>query len=296
VKEFQRLGVFLNDEPGDDEALVFAGRFALIAESEFLLCIHVRGVEAESSSASPDVTEIERLVTTHVPEHVAGRTRIEVHEGTGIAEILRSAKEEQLDLVVVGRRLPHDQQAVGTAFSRLARKAPCSVLVVPDKAQAEFSRFQVLVDGSEHSKLAVQTALAIARASAEPRPTVIIQTVYSMGYGHQYTGISAKEARAQLDAVERRKLEVFLADVDRSGVTFEIVCTCSHQIATAVYDLASARNTDMIVLGSRGMSRASASLLGSTAEGVLSECPLPVLIIKRKGETVRFLDALLGLG
>jgi nucleotide-binding universal stress UspA family protein len=51
---------------------------------------------------------------------------------------------------------------------------------------------------------------------------------------------------------------------------------------------------DMIVVGSRGLSRSAAAILGSTAERVLTCSPLPVLIVKRKGETVHLLDALLG--
>jgi nucleotide-binding universal stress UspA family protein len=84
--------------------------------------------------------------------------------------------------------------------------------------------------------------------------------------------------------------------LDTSGVEFQAVCTCSEQTPEAVHDLAAVRKMDMIVVGSRGLSRSAAAILGSTAERVLTVSPLPVLIVKRKGETVHLLDALLAGG
>jgi nucleotide-binding universal stress UspA family protein len=293
MERFQRLGIFLNDEPGDDEALAFAGRFAQLANVKSILCIHVRGVEQSASAPAPTAEQTRQMILKVLPQGVAQRVVVEVHEGTGIREILRSAVESDLDLIVVGRRLPHDQLAAGSAFTRLARKAPCSVLVVPDKARSHLGRVIALVDGSPHSKAALQVALSVARQCGDANPQVIAQSVFNVGYGHQYTGLSQAEAVRRMEEVERRRMEEFLSDVDTSGVAFELVLTCSNSVEHAAEDLASARNMDLIVLGSRGMTTAPASLIGSKAERILATCPLPVLIVKKKGETYRFIDALL---
>jgi hypothetical protein len=52
-------------------------------------------------------------------------------------------------------------------------------------------------------------------------------------------------------------------------------------------------NADMILLGSRGRTKSAAILLGSVAEKlVMANNVLPMLIFKKKGETVGFFEAL----
>lgn len=293
MDQFQKLGVFLNDEPGDEEALAFTGLIARIANSTSILCIHVRGIEQSASTSVPSEADLRARVLKVLPQGVAERISVEAHEATGIREILRSAVDLGLDLIIVGRRLPHDQLAAGAVFTRLARKAPCNVLVVPQGAHTHIGRLVALIDGSSHSKAALNTALAIARQCGESNPQVLAQSVYSVGYGYKYTGLSMQESASRMEAVTRKTVTDFLMDVDCTGVKFELVLTCSSSVETAAEDLASARNMDMIVLGSRGMTTAPASLIGSSAERILATCPLPVLIVKNKGETVRFLDVLL---
>jgi len=287
-----KLGVYLNDEPGDDEALAFTGLLARISRPASIHCIHVRGLEDPVATPPPDPQKLRDRLAAVLPADLAGRSEIRVCEGTGLYEMLRTARHGDLDMIVVGRRLPHDQLGVGAAFYRLARKTPCDVLVVPAGSMPHLSRLLVLMDGSEHSKMALEKALFIARASGE-RPQVLVQSLYSVGYGYQYTGLSLEEATRRREALQRKQIEECLAGVDTSGVAFDVVYTCSLDTAAAAHDLASARNMDAIVIGSRGSTLPAIALLGATTERVLLNAPVPVLVVKRKGETFRFLDALL---
>lgn len=293
MKQFQRIGVYLNDEPGDDEALAFAGRIAERAASAFILCIHVRGVEQSATTNAPSEAETRERILKVLPPEVANRIGIEVHEGTGVREILKSAVDSDLDLIVVGRRLPHDQLAAGSAFVRLARKAPCSVLVIPDGARVHMARIIALVDGSEHSKRALQVGLDIARGSGEPHAQLVVQSIYNVSYGYQYAGLSLQESAKRMEEKTRETIDAAIKGVDASGVEFDVALTCSDSVDGAAEDLASARHMDMIVMGSRGKTTAPAGLIGSKAERILATCPLPLLVVKKKGETVRFLDVLL---
>ncbi|MFH1746477.1 MAG: universal stress protein [Planctomycetota bacterium] len=293
MKRFRRLGVFMHDSPADDEALAFASRFAELAESESVLCVHVRE-SGEAEAEVPDVEEFQQRMLKQLPPAVAQRTKVEWHTGTGIPEILRCARDLELDLIVVGRRLPSEQLGIGSAFSRLARKAPCNVLVVPNQVRTHLSRLLVPVDFSRHSRLAFEQALAIARASGDPHPQVVVQSVYSVGYGYKKFGISLHEAGQKLEAVTHEKLAEFVQDVDTTGVEFDTVCTCAEQIHLAILDLAAVRKMDMILVGSRGLSGPAATLLGSQAERLLVAAAVPVLVVKEKGETTHLLNALLG--
>ena len=292
MQRFGRIGVFLHDSPAEDEALAYTARFAELANSESVLCIHIRE-SRESGTADPDEGQFQQEILKKLPPAIADRTKVEVHTGTGIAEILRSARDLELDLVVVGRRLPSEQLAIAGAFTKLARKCPCNVLIVPNHTRTHTSRMLVPVDFSDHSKLALEQAIAIARASGGS-PQVIAQAVYTVGYGYRKIGVSLHEAGRKLEAVTRAKLDEFVAQIDKSGVEFEAICTFSERVESSVHQLAAVRKMDMIVVGSRGLSWSAAALLGTTAEKILVTSPLPVMVAKVKGETTNLLNALLG--
>lgn len=292
MKNMQKLGVYLNDEPGDKEAIAFAGLLARLGRPGSIHCMHVRGIEDPVETPPPAPETIRRRLVQALPEDLARSIEIHVSEATGLQEMLRTARHHDLDMIVVGRRLPHDQMGLGRAFYRLARKSPCDVLVTPVGAHAHLNRLLVLVDGSEHSRMALETAIHIARAGGDT-PQVVVQSVYGVAYGYRYTGMTIEEAGRHREALQRQKIEEFLADVDTRGVDFEAVYTCSLDVAAAAHDLASARNMDAIVIGSRGATLPAIALLGGTTERVLLNSPEPVLVVKRKGETFRFLDAVL---
>lgn len=291
---FKRIGVFLNQEPGDDEAISFAGCIACAASAETISFTVVRGLESAPSETAPDITEIHARILRILPD--ADKHQVEISSATGVYEILRVSRDLDLDLIVVGRRLPNDQLAAGSVFYRVARKAPCSVLLTPEYARTHLSRLLVMVDFSEHSRLALETALVIARACGESTPQVLVHSTYRVGYGYRYSGMNFDEAAASLKKQTADKLAAFLTGLDTSGLQFETVVACAESATAAAMNLATARNMDAVVLGSRGMTRPAAVLLGSTTEQMVASAPLPVLIVKRKGETTRFVDALLSDG
>lgn len=294
MERFKKLGVFLDGSPADDEALKYAGAFAERALADTLVCVYVHGRGSDLGQPHPGQSEFSAYIRKHLSERMADRAEIQIHDGTGIPEILRSARDQELDLIVAGRRLPSDEMSIGSAFTRLARKSPCSVLVVPVYARVHLSRMLVPVDFSDHSKWALETAAAIARASGHANPQLVAQNVFRVGYGYKKTGASFHEAGQQLGALNEEKLDKFVAKVDMTGLDMRTIVTCSEQLAAAVCECATAMKMDMIVVGSRGKSATAVALLGATAERILMSSPLPVLIVKKKGETTHLLSALLG--
>lgn len=292
MKNLRKLGVYLNNEPGDKEALAFAALLAKLKQPEAIHCLHVRGIEDPPETPAPEPDAIHRQLVEMLPQNVAARIEVHISQATGLQEMLRTSRDHDLDMLVVGRRLPNDQLGLGSAFYRLARKTPCDVLVVPERAHAHLSRLLVLVDGSEHSRMALDTALDLSKAGSE-KPQVLVQSVYGVAYGYRYAGLSLEEAGRRSEEVQRKKIDSFLASVDTSGVDFDVVYTCSQDTSAAAHDLASAKNMDAIVIGSRGATLPAIALLGATTERVLLNAPMPVLVVKHKGETFRFLDAVL---
>lgn len=293
MQSFRRIGVFLSDSPADEGALAYACKFGELANCERLYCMYVRGSADQDLGPDPDPKTFTARVQSAIPANLRDRVTIAVRPDTGVAEVLRCARDESLDLAVVCRRLPTDQLSVGTVYRRLARKCPCTVLAVPPHSYPHVSRLLVSVDGSRHSKVALHTAIAIARGSGHPNPQVVAQTIYEVKYGYRYSGKNFHEAGRAEEEARRQRNADFLKDVDTSGVEFDTVYTCSDEPASAIHSVCAALKMDLIVLGSRGARTSAASILSSTVETVLVGASQPVLIVKRKGETLGLLDALL---
>lgn len=290
MNTLRKLGVYLNGGAGDAEALAFTGLLARMVRPGSIGCVHMCGLEEAVLPPAPDPQTVREQVQAVLPDDQVEQIDVQVCPSGGLHEVLRTAREADYDLIVVGRHLPHDQRAMGAPFYRLARKTPCSVLVVPQGAVPHLSRLLVHVDGSEHSKVALQASVDMARA-AGGRPQLLVQAACSVGYGYHYAGMSFEEACRHFGGMARRQAEALIGRIDTHGVHFEVVATCSDDVAAATHDLAAARHMDAIVIGSRGATLPANALLGVTTERVLLSAPCPVLVVKRKGETFRFLDA-----
>lgn len=292
MQRFKKLGVFLHDSPADDAALDHVSSLAVLAQSESLLCVHVHETDYEGQQI--DASTFQANVRRKLPAAVANITTFELCPGAGVPEILRAARDTELDLIIVGRRLPSEQVGIGSAFARLARKAPCSVLVVPKHSRPHFGRVVVPVDFSDHARLALEQGLAIALASGDAHPQLIVLSNFTVGYGYAKLGLTLAQAVAEREQTVKQQLQEFVANLDLRGVALELVCTSSQLPEVAIQEVAVARKMDLIVVGSRGTG--SVFMLGSTAERILLESVLPVLVFKRKGETTHILDALFGSG
>ncbi|MFQ5423957.1 MAG: universal stress protein [Phycisphaerae bacterium] len=285
---FNKIGVFLTDGPADDAVLGFAGHIARAGVSH-LSCIHIRGEHA--TVADTDAAAFE----TRVRDRLAGDVTLEVQTGSVIADALKSARDKDLDLVLMGRYLPSSQLGLGARMTRLARKCPCSVMTIPDHCRPHFSRILVAVDGSRHSTLSMSTALALAAAAGDAQPQLLVQTVRHVDPRHDLAGVTFEESADAQREHGRKALERFMADIDTQGTSVETVVSLAETPARAIVELATARKMDIVVVGSRGATAAAAAILGSVSEEVLATCAMPVLIVKEKGETLRLLEALFSM-
>lgn len=290
MADYRRIGMHLIEPLADDAVIAFAGRLAASAKAESVHCVfvQVRPEGQRGEQADPAA-----YVRGKLPPDIAARTTVTIRQDNGLAEMLRIARDESLDLICVGRPLPSTQLAIGTVFTKLARKAPCNVLVVPEQAHPHVSRVLVPIDFSAHAHLALEAAVRCARRGTS-QPQLIIQSVFTVEYGYSKAGLTQEEATTRMEALTRQRTADFIADIDLSGLKVEIVATCSDAPAHAVCELAAVRKMDLICIGSRGALPSAAVLLGGTAEKIIAGATTAVLVAKPKGETVGLLDVLLG--
>lgn len=296
MNQFAKLGAFLSDCPADDAVLESVGHLAGLRPGDSrVYCVHVQSDFPSGSVRDPEPSEFEARIRKALPADVFERTECLVQTSHGVAEVLRVARDRDLDLAVMGRYLPSSQMGLGGRLTRVVRKCPCSVLVVPDQWRPHFARIQVAVDGSKHSELSLQTAIALARHGGAPNAELVIQTVRHVDVRHDLAGATFKESADAQRAYGRQDLERFLSGIDTQGLPVETVVSLSESPAHAIVELAMARKMDIVVVGSRGATRAAAVILGSTSEQVLNACGAPVMIVKEKGETLHLLEALFAM-
>jgi nucleotide-binding universal stress UspA family protein len=139
-----------------------------------------------------------------------------------------------------------------------------------------FNHILLGVDGSEHALRAAKTAANLARTmkSGILRIVVAYDPVPPyLGEPNMQTAISArmKEAEKILEKAVQAVGEI------PGEIHTEIL---EGSPAEAILDVANARKSDLIVMGSRGLGRLTGALLGSQSQKVVQHAPCPVLIVR----------------
>jgi nucleotide-binding universal stress UspA family protein len=132
------------------------------------------------------------------------------------------------------------------------------------------------VDGSEHALHATRKAAELARQlkSTEVRIVVAYDSIpLYLGEPNMQVVITNRKGEAE---------EILSAAVKEVG---SIPCEIHTEIlegdpASAIIEVAKVRNSDLIVMGSRGLGRLAGLLLGSTSQKVVSHATCPVLIVR----------------
>ena len=138
-----------------------------------------------------------------------------------------------------------------------------------------FKRILLAVDGSDHAIRAAKVAAELAKCmQAELRVVVVYEAVRSyLGEPDLQGAINARLSEAQEIL---QKAVTALGDIS-GEVHTEML---EGNSAEAIIEVAKTRNSDMIVMGSRGLGRLAGLVLGSTSQKVVSHAPCPVLIVR----------------
>lgn len=292
--DITRIGVFLKNTPIDEAVFAFAAHIARDPARQ-LFVAHVRNPRDPDATDPPTPAEFERIVKQRVPEASHASLRTAVLSGDPVVEILRATRDQDLDLMVLGRKLPSSQVGLGARITRIVRKSPCSVLVVPEFCQPHFDRILAAVDCSDHARDALAAAIKIAQTAPGQRQVLAVN-VRNVPTGYDFAGATFIEAAEHQRKQGLENLRHFIASTDADGVTIDPLVVLSSDPALAITHVAMAKKMDIVIIGSRGASGTTAALLGATSEQILLSCATPTLVVKRKGETLNLLEALFAMG
>jgi len=298
MKRLKNLLVHLDLEgPHDGAAVRYASAISRLSHSRRVEFVHTGPAPAFFGGAlddSPDRTaawlrqanlDVERLIHRDFRGPEGCRVRIRVLGGAGFHDLLDQLRQGNTDLILVGKSETND------AFvEKLARKAPCSLMVVPSGRSVAYRRILVTTDFSDHSAQAMEVAVAFAKARKLKQLCCFHGC--QIPYGQHKTGIPIEQFRRETEAWWRRRFEKFKQRIDLGGLAVDFVCQMSPVVAQAILKQAENRKSDLLVMGARGMDALASALLGSTTAQVVRETQVPTLVVKPKGAGRALLDLL----
>jgi nucleotide-binding universal stress UspA family protein len=159
------------------------------------------------------------------------------------------------------------------------------VLVV-NREQRLYPRFLVALDGSDNARRAAALVAALAPGSAgsamlvtvlepqSPPPYALLPTIQRSRVRDELAQVkveAATTARRHLDAAATALREAGwrTMTVLRSGSPLEVLMATVQETGA-----------DALVMGARGVGALERLRVGSVAEAALSQCPVPVLLVR----------------
>ncbi len=297
---YERLLVVLRPESNNDSLISYAGLVARMAESKtvtFLLMTFHPNIPAEIAAKHPALsgpedeqqyTEIRRRVKQFGAEFPGVSTSLNVLRGDPEMEALKWARKEGTDLILLSRK-PNDKTSTSRA-ERITRKAPCSVLILPEGFRPDIRNIVVPVDFSEHSADALDVAIAFASAAGLPQIHVL--NVYSVPIPAYTMGERYEQLAEDFKRWAQKHYQDFVGRANLRGVQTVPIFKHDPDTADAIEQVVREREMDLVVMGTRGTSLAV--LLGSVTAQLIWNLEVPVVAVKKKGATLGLLDWLFG--
>jgi nucleotide-binding universal stress UspA family protein len=229
-------------------------------------------------------SEMEAAVGDRVQSN---RVSYHVLEGDRTDKILQFSVERGTELVLLGHRRSRNPRR--SLARRLAMKAPCSVWLVPEGSRIALSSITAPVDLSEHSVDSLKEAISIASIAGVREITAL--HVYFEAEVVSYSGSELRAHRKDENEVSR-----FVSEIDEKRIKVIPESIEAPSVAHAIHHFSSERGADLIVMGTRGRSRAASVLLGSEAEQALIETSIPIIAVKHFGASRTLLQLLFDRG
>ncbi|MFA0963462.1 universal stress protein [Roseivirga sp. BDSF3-8] len=239
------------------------------------------------------IDEKKRIIQSEVDKYLPDvKQKIDIIVKTGSIgrQMLNIIDIKDIDLIILGRREKSKQS--GMLAQRLARRAACALLIIPEDTKPSLERILVPIDFSEYSKLALEKAIDIASVRTE-KPQVLCMNVYKVPAGYHYTGKSFKEVAERMKKNARMEFKKFIHKIDKKEVPLKDLYDLddNNDFTTNIVDVAKNKKADLVVIGAKGRTVSTAFFLGSIAEKLIQlDSDFPLLVMRYKGRNAGFLE------
>lgn len=139
------------------------------------------------------------------------------------------------------------------------------------------------IDGSEHANRAIQTAAKMARSTVNLEATLICArtgAILEPLFSKDYSMITLQKLDSEQEAQQTTLLDHATQLAKELGVPLSEPVRAYGNVAHEIVRAAKARQVDLIVMGTRGLGALGSVLLGSVAQKVLHDSPVPVVLVK----------------
>jgi len=139
-----------------------------------------------------------------------------------------------------------------------------------------FENILLAVDGSEHSLHAARIASDLAQAMKSQTLRIVVAfEPIPVHLGEPYMQETMNARLGEAEAIAQKAVET--VGTISAAIQTE---TIEGNAAEVILEAAKAQNSNVIVMGSRGLGKLAGLLLGSTSQKVVSYAPCPVLIVR----------------
>lgn len=217
------------------------------------------------------------LATTS--QSASAKPAITLKRGSGYREILEHAKQNGIDLIIIGVTR-HTLAALfaGTTAERIIRIGETPVLMVKDPATGPYERVLIAMDNSPSAERALYCALGVA-----PTATFCLAHVAHVPFKGLLGQSAHDDIRAERDREFTEKLTGQIsAAAARLGIAEpEAKVTIEEgDVAHVVRTKTKSFAPDLLAMGTHGRAALRHALVGSLAQKLLADPPVDILIAK----------------
>jgi SulP family sulfate permease len=285
---FKNVTVPLSMTEDDHPLLRYAANLAKLGIAKEFHFVHVATAHDRASGASASAT-LENMARAVEGFFAASMKQTKMHYrvingANRIDSLLQYVLATNAELILLGHRKNRTGQR--SLARRLAMIGSCSVWMVPAESSPQIRRIVVPIDFSQPSADCLSQATAIARINHLPECLAV----------HVFFDESVIRYDEHEDIVRGEEEDAFtrfVAPVDTHGVSVKPAFEESINVAQAILRQTAQYKADLIVISTRGHSRAAAILLGSVTSQVMAESNIPVLVIKHFGDQMSIRESLL---
>ncbi|MBN2424749.1 MAG: universal stress protein [Calditrichaceae bacterium] len=301
MKRYKRLLINLKMNNHDYNLIKHAYTISQMASSErlyFLFTEEQLDISDELKNEYPELTEsiadfAREKINEQINKVFTGGNKPEItiiiQEGNELDEILKQIRINGIDLVLYDLSRENDHYI--SISTKLARKAPCSVLLMPEETELNLINMSVAVDFSDYSADAMDAAIAFAKAGQVP--VINVLHIYQVTTGYYKTGKSYDEFAGIMKNNAKKRFNEF---IHRFSIPQTLKVTEQYildtKTAQAIKNTLEKNNTSFLVVGARGRGAGAAVMLGSVTEKLIETLPIPILAVKQKNSGLSILDAI----
>ena len=203
---------------------------------------------------------------------------VEIREGKPYQKLIHWLNIKEADLLVIGQKKQPGKS--GLTAKRVARTAPTSVLIVPEKERT-FKWILVPMDFSEHSKKALSMAIALQAKKPDISITAlhIVEQPPADFYNQALVDSSFREALREAANKSFEKLFATIPGAER--IRLELIDNHYHNPGIHIHEFAKNGEFDLILMGAQGHSMIKSMLFGSVTEAIVDKNEDQLVLILR---------------